>query len=203
MGFHDTINTGVTPNDGKGDGLRTNMRKLHDNTKDNKRRLDELKGNTPLVVSSNNGTILTPIDAIANINNVNNGSLKITLPVGFNNSMFRSKIDFYKSTTNYSFTLFLGGFLQPTGWVSTFAHVISSTQFNNLPVRFGNEKKPCIYIGELNHSWDYTKIAITELLVSHQNFEPALWLTGWDMAIESGYFQNVSQTHTNNLPVAQ
>ncbi|MFL0083000.1 tail fiber domain-containing protein [Tenacibaculum maritimum] len=33
MGFHDTINTGVTPNDGKGDGLRTNIRKLIENDK--------------------------------------------------------------------------------------------------------------------------------------------------------------------------
>ena len=52
MAFNDTINTGITPNDGQGDGLRTNIRKLHDNTKDNKQRLDDLNGNTPFITDS-------------------------------------------------------------------------------------------------------------------------------------------------------
>jgi len=32
MVFNDIINTGITANAGQGDGIRTNLRKLHDNT---------------------------------------------------------------------------------------------------------------------------------------------------------------------------
>jgi hypothetical protein len=47
MAFNSTINTGVTPNDGLGDGLRTNMRKLIENDNhlnDNKVDKEDGKG---------------------------------------------------------------------------------------------------------------------------------------------------------------
>lgn len=206
MAFHDTINTGITPNDGQGDGLRTNIRKLHDNTKDNKLRLDALNGNNPGAVSSNGVTVLTPVDATFSHNNFISGAIKIKLPVSWNNSMMKLFIELYDYGTDKSVSLIVGGYNynSTNGWLNTFAQIIGSQTLRNYTVRFGHDgTKSCIYIGELNSSWGYPQIAVTKVLVGFNSFSVNTWLTGWNISMETSVFQNITKTHTNNLPVAQ
>lgn len=206
MGFNDTINTGTTANDGQGAGLRTNMRKLHDNTKYNKQRLDDLNGNTPGVVSSNEVTILNPIDGTFSVNSIVTGALKISLPQGYNLSMIDFEIRFFNLIINKSFTCKIFGYLYSplNKWDTTSVQIITSSTSLNLPVRFGHDGiKACIYIGELNTVFDYPKLKILNFTAGYQNYEPSKWLTGWNISVESSSFQNITQTHTNNLPVAQ
>lgn len=208
MAFHDTINTGTTPNDGQGDGLRTNIRKLHDNTKDNKQRLDELNGNTPGVVSSNGITVLTPLDGLKGFSFTQTGALKISLAFPSPDTMMSLSIWIYNYNENKSIKMNLYGYAyiynSSNLWVKTSVQIITSISSGNIPVRFGHDgNKFCIYLGELNSLWDYPKVVIKDLMVGNSNITPVNWLTGWNISLETSSFQNITATHTNNLPVAQ
>ncbi|WP_299012004.1 tail fiber domain-containing protein [uncultured Polaribacter sp.] len=68
MAFNSTINTGTTPNDGQGDGLRTNLRKLIENDnhlKDQNTQFQQIVDNvlrsTKGVVTVNNNTYTTAL----------------------------------------------------------------------------------------------------------------------------------------------
>ena len=206
MAFHDNLNLGTTANDGTGDGLRTNLGKLQDNTKDNKQRIDDLNGNTPGVVSANGVTLLNPLDATASFSATKTGAIKIALPNSWSFTMLKFDVDIYDLKMNKSFLVKVSGYSYTSTpkWDTTSVQIIATESNRNLPVRFGHDgSKCCLYIGELNASWDYPKIAVKNLLLSHQNNDSASWLTGWNIDFEASIFQNVSQTHTNNLPVAQ
>ena len=208
MAFHDTINTGTTPNDGQGDGLRTNIRKLYDNTKDNKQRLDDLNGNTPGVISSNGLTVLNPLDANFSHSGTtgNIGAIKIALPNSWGRTMMRFSVNIFDLLNNESLTLLISGYtyIDTSSWNTTSVQIITSLSSNNFTVRFGHDgTKCCIYIGELNSSWSYPKVTVTNFLAGHSNYAPSQWLTGWNIGFETSSFQNITATHTNNLPLAQ
>ncbi len=206
MAFHDNLNLGTTANDGTGDGLRTNLGKLQDNTKDNKQRIEDLNGNTPGVVSSNGVTILTPLDGSFGFGGTKTGSIKIKLPNTWSNTMLKLFIEIYDYGTNESISLILSGYTY-TGapsWANTTAIIIASSSNKNFTIRFGYEgTKCCVYVGELNSYWSYLKVAIVKTMLTHSNNAASAWLSGWEISLETTSFQNVSQTHTNNLPVAQ
>ena len=203
MAFHDTINTGVTPNDGQGDGLRTNIRKLHDNTKDNKQRLDDFNENTPEVINVRGITVLRPSDAYLSASGNNTGALKITLPNGFTNTMIRLE-GFVYLYNGQGFKFFIKGSLPPSdSWEATGVTILSSFQ-TNYTVRFGYDGQKCvIYIGELNSSWLFPQVFIKTASFYRRNIHSSLWLTGWNISIENSSFQNITSTETTTLPVAQ
>ncbi|MDD7912923.1 hypothetical protein [Polaribacter ponticola] len=202
MAFYDTINTGTTPNDGQGDGLRTNIRKLHDNTKDNKQRLDDLNGNTPGVVAYNDCTLLVPIDGNKHLNSAFTGALKITLPYKPSNCLGTIVIDVINYSVNTSFTLIISAHLGL--WENSSCTILGNNTVVSHVVRLGFENNlPVIYIGELNTNWTIPSIAVRNLFVSRGQFASINWLTGWNISSESGSFQNLAKTHSNNLPVAQ
>lgn len=206
MAFNDTINTGITPNDGQGDGLRTNIRKLHDNTKDNKQRLDDLNGNTPGVVSSNGISVLTPLDATFSLNGQQTGAIKIVLPPTVNDSMLKMSVELYDHGVDKSVTLNISGYNYNgiNTWIETSVQTIASNSSRNYTVRFGyTGTNFCIYIAELNSIWQYPQVAITNFFVGFGGITPANWLTGWNISLETSIFHNITKTHTNNLPVAQ
>lgn len=203
MAFHDTINRGTTANDGTGDGLRTNLGKLHDNTKDNKQRLDDLNGNTPGVVSVNGVTTLTPLDASLSLTGSQTGAIKILIP---NNQgvMLKLFIEVFDFSVNESFSITVSAYITGTSWQMGSVQIISSKSDRNLPVRFGHDGVSyCIYLGDLNSTWTHIKTSVVKGFFSYTNYQPYKWLTGWFLSLETSTFQNVSLTYTNNLPVAQ
>lgn len=207
MAFNDTINTGTTPNDGQGDGLRTNIRKLHDNTKDNKQRLDNLNGNTPGVVSVNNTTILSPLDGSKSFASSITGSIAIELPHVGEFSMIKLFIEVFDYRLNKSVSIIVSGYVTtiPNPWSNVTVVTIASDSLSDYTLRFGmnSNNKPVIYIGELNYFWSYLGVNVTKIIIKNGGFNAVNWLTGWNLYIETSSFQNVTATHTNNLPVAQ
>ncbi|RSC96059.1 hypothetical protein [Tenacibaculum singaporense] len=207
MTFNETINTGTTPGDGKGSGLRTNMRKLIENDNYLKQQVEDLNGNTPGVVSSNNVTVLTPLDAIKSLGGSSSvGSIKITLPQLWTATMIKIFIEVYDFETNESFSFIVAGYNMNSEykWQKTSVQIIASSSSKNYTVRFGNNAtNSCIYLGELNTTWSYLKVSVLKGMFCHNNITPEKWLTGWNISLETTAFENVTQTHTNNLPVAQ
>lgn len=208
MAFHDTINTGTTPNDGQGDGLRTNIRKLHDNTKDNKQRLDNLNGNTPAVILGYKTNILKPLDALHHFNGAyHTGAIKISLPVDFNNCMITAlNIAFFNYETNEAFSIDVSAYLRSSdsSWEKITATNNVKSSSSNYIIRLGRSNgKCCIYIGELNTDWIYLTVAVTNIITSYTNHEPEKWLTGWGISLETSSFENITATLNSNLPIAQ
>lgn len=159
-------------------------------------------------LSVNGVTFLKPLDAHQYLSASATGAIKITIPNTWNYSFIKLEIEVYDLIQNESFTIKTGGYLfadvSNPSWVATYAQIITSLSSNNHPVRFGHDgTKCCIYIGELSSGWSYANVSITSAMICYSNIDTEKWLTGWDISTESSAFQNVTQTHTNNLPVAQ
>ena len=156
------------------------------------------------IISNNNITTLTPLDARLSINHPEQtGSFKIRLPQNWTNTMMTLEIiifdyGFFKPIkaiiSGYNYTK-NGGF-----WHNTGVMIIASNATRDFPVRFGHDGvKPCIYIGELNTKWQYPQVIVSKAHFCYYNVTSSLWLTGWSISLETTSFLNISQHHTNNL----
>ncbi|WP_340074548.1 hypothetical protein [Leptobacterium sp. I13] len=205
MAFNPTIGLGSTPNDGQGAGLRTNMGKLIENDNYLKAQVDAFANSTPGVVSNGSITQLTPLDARF-FNNVESvGAIKITLPQSYTSTRITLFISIFDRESSESVELIISGYnyLANSEWLFTTVQVLASLADRNYPVRFGHDgSKCCIYIGELNSSWNPT-VVVTKGIFSFNSNSSDKWLTGWNISLETNSFQNVTQIKTNNLIVAQ
>ena len=202
MVFNETINTGTTPGDGKGAGLRTNMRKLIENDNYLKGELESTQKN----INKNNLVQVTPEDAVYVSSNYEPGALKIMLPDVNNSTIFNISMDlfFINAAINKSFSAKIFGTYYNSSWSNTSVQIITSLTDLNLPVRFAfSNGKHYIYIGELNTYWHFVTAVVSKFVIKYNNVIPNEFLTGWQMSLETTAFENVTQTHTNNLPVAQ
>lgn len=95
------------------------------------------------------------------------GTIKITLPVGWNLAMMRIKISGYDySTGKGAWELTLGGYNFTTGWTNTSAYAEGAIPFGT--VRFAYDgSKCCILLGNPVSSWNYPSIEVSEVLASH------------------------------------
>ena len=129
------------------------------------------------------------------------GAIKITLPVSWTSTMIRMTVQIYEYTNDESFTLYCGGYNYGTTsqWVNTFAQIISSTGVRrNFSVRFAHDGSKCtIFIGELNSTWSYPQIAVTDFQAGFNNATVANWEDGWDVGLETSSFGTVSSTKSN------
>lgn len=158
------------------------------------------------VVSNNGITTLTPTDARNVFSGNVSGAIKIALPNSWSNTMMKLFVEIYDYTTNESISLILSGYTSTTvsSWYNTSTQIIASKTDRNFVIRFGHTgSKCCIYIGELNSTWTWLKVAIKKGFFSHSTYNENSWLTGWNIALEASAFQNITRTHTNNLPVSQ
>lgn len=208
MAFNDKINVGEKPNDGKGDGFRTTLIKLHENTLENQKTLKGENGNVASVLSTEGISVLKPNDGIKDFGtSVLTGAIKIRLPQSWIFTMVKLKVSIYDYASDGAFDVTLAGFLYDRNggyWANTSAIITTSVSNQDFTVRFGHDnEKCCIYLGELNSSWTFLKVSITEGMFSFQNSEVEKWLTGWDISMETKSFQNITLTHESNLPVAK
>ena len=129
------------------------------------------------------------------------GAIKVTLPVSWTNTMMRMTIKVYEYTTNESFTIVCGGYNYSPGttWVNHFAYIESSAKNDrNFTVRFGHDgSKCCIFIGELNSTWSYPQVFVTEFEAGYSGTSASTWRTGWDVGFETSAFGTITQTETN------
>jgi len=200
---YNLINIG-TPNGNNGDTIRDAFKKSNDNDAFLKGKVEEFEGGLPGVISNNGVTVLTPLDGQLSMPGIPSGAIKIQVPS--NDSMIKIFFELYNWVTNESFSgIFSGYHISSNGlWYDTSAQIIGSKSDRNFKVRFGHDGvKSCIYIGELTQQWTNLQVAILKIMSGYANTSPENWLTGWDISLETTSFQNISQTHTNNLPVSQ
>ena len=129
------------------------------------------------------------------------GAIKITLPVGFTNTMQRMTIKVYEYGTSKSFTVNCGGYNYQTGsWINTFAYTECQSDIDtNYTVRFGKNSSniACIYIGELADTWSYPQIFVTDWQGGYSNLAGTTWDNGWAIAFEASAFESITKTIAN------
>ena len=126
------------------------------------------------------------------------GAIKITLPQAGINTMMRMEVKVYEYLTNESFTVQCGGYSAGTSqWYNEYAYIESSAKDDrNFTVRFGYDgSKSCIYIGELNSTWSYPQVFVTEFQGGYLNTTG--YKDSWDISFEASAFQGVVKTQAD------
>ena len=129
------------------------------------------------------------------------GTIKITLPLSWTNTMMRIVVKVFDYADSEGFTVELGGYNYAGSggyWANTYAYITSSPIVDrNFNVRFGHDgTKCCIYIGETTQYWAYLKVAVTEAQFGHSNFESYKWNDGWDVR-ETSILGTISSTQSS------
>ena len=128
------------------------------------------------------------------------GAIKIVLPVSWTSTMMRITIKVYEYAMGESFTIDCGGYnyIGSSSWINTFAYITGQGGTDrNFTVRFGHDgTKCCIYIGELNSTWSYPQLSVTDFQAGFNNTAGTTWRSGWDITFESSAFGTVTKTHT-------
>lgn len=129
--------------------------------------------------------------------NPTTGTLKITLPFSWTNTMMTLLIEGgnYAGTTEYgAWSLLLGGY-NNTGpsWYGATARLVGQAPFTQ--VRWGHDgTKCCILLGTTSTTWAYLHAVLKHLMVTYAGADDG-WGTGWSVSIissESGI--TVTQT---------
>jgi hypothetical protein len=125
------------------------------------------------------------------------GAIAITLPVDSTDSMLNITIKMYEYSTNRAFELHVGGYSYASGWAnSPFAYIVGNpTVDRRFNIRLGrtSTSKMIIYIGELNSTWSYPQVWVTECLVGY-NGKSVNYTTGWTIGFQSSAFESVTAT---------
>lgn len=156
------------------------------------------------IYSIENGVIrvVNPKGASANLGNGNiTGAIKIKLPttVYRSDDMIRFTVEIFEYNTDESFTLLVGGYNNGIGgWMYPFAQILGSKEDRDIQVRFGEDgTSNCIWIGELNSSWQYPQVAVTNFIQGFSTVRKE-WAEGWNISLVTA-FDTVQVTKTNNF----
>jgi hypothetical protein len=138
-----------------------------------------LTSHSQLIAGSDGLTKLTNIASYTANNNTGTGTIKITLPVSWTNTMIRMRIAGYAYDTNGAYEIHLGGYnysATPT-WANTSAAILGDCPFTS--VRFGHDGTYCcILLGTTSTVLSYPKITIEEVELGHSGIS-ASWVSGW------------------------
>ena len=119
------------------------------------------------------------------------GMLVIELPQQITNTMVRFDVEIYTAfgSKRNLITYHIGGCNDGSSniWTNTQAYSEGIGNLSNLTVRFGQDESNNIYvtIGESNTVWNYPKIAITNLIIGHNNATVEKWSYGWKLSIKT------------------
>ena len=119
------------------------------------------------------------------------GMLVIELPQQITNTMIRFDVEIYTAfgSKRNLITYHIGGCNDGSSniWTNTQAYSEGIGNLSNLTVRFGQDESNNIYvtIGEANTVWNYPKIAITNLIIGHNNATVEKWSYGWKLSIKT------------------
>jgi hypothetical protein len=138
-------------------------------------------------VNPGGGSVITGSSSIT-------GAIKIKLPVN-EYPMVRFTVKVY-TYDGLSFDVTCGGHTSGGTWYNTFAYMTTANR-PALNVRFtyggGNVY---VYIGELNTTWSYPQVFITDVQVGYSNYEYTKWDDNWTIEYDSSSYNSISATHT-------
>ena len=156
-----------------------------------------IMGETGHVVSPDGGRYTCTTGSIT-------GYLKITLPVSWNNTMFRFAVDIFDYSGDNAVTYLIGGYNydSPAGWHQLSAQCVSKwgATMSNLDVHFGHDGSKCaIYIGSASTKWAYPQVIVRDVLVGYgQASNIATWSKGWSIGFTTTLGSNVvTKSNTN------
>ncbi len=129
------------------------------------------------------------------------GALKIKLPVDFERTMLRMRLEVYNYYDNKSFTMWISGFANSNTWQRTSAQLLTSGSGSDYKVSFGAENGKCVvWIGETTSNWSYVQVELAEVLVGYLESDIADWDDGWEISIEDQDFSSqVTTTKGSSL----
>jgi hypothetical protein len=128
------------------------------------------------------------------------GTMKITMPFGWTNTMMSVTIMGYDYSGYGAWEVTVGGYnYQPSSsWYNynvTFKGVPPTTQ-----VRLGFDgSKNIILLGNTSTAWSYPKLDVSDVIVGHSNYSLG-WGTGWsitNVSSEGGFSSLVTPTRTD------
>lgn len=133
------------------------------------------------------------------------GTIKLNLPVSWNNSLLSIIIEGYDYNTNGYYRIEVSGYNYATtsAWLKPFKMVYGQPPFGNT-VRLGYDSvasKCCILIGGITTSWNNQKLIISKVLASYTGGHATDWSTGWTYELltsESNITNIVNAAETNN-----
>ena len=159
----------------------------------------------PTIYDSAFRTILNPGGGYASGSTTSTGAIAVTLPsMGANlaDDMLQVTIKIYEYTSNESFEVHVGGYAYGTGntWANMpYAYIVGNPSVDrNFTIRLGyiSPGKAVIYIGELNSTWSWAQVHVTECLVGYTGSQVA-YTSGWAIGFETTAFSNVTATISN------
>lgn len=134
--------------------------------------------------------------------NTATGTIKITLPVSWTNTMLNLRIIGYSYNTIGSWSLDLGGYNYSTtpAWMTVTARGSDVLPFTS--VRFGHDgTNCCILLGITSTVWNYPKIIVKDVLLGHM-FTLSQWTSGWtitQITDETGITVSATPTLLSNI----
>lgn len=132
-------------------------------------------------LSTVSGTVISYKDLAQYSGSPTTGTMKITLPKSWSNTMMRVTIRGYDYTSNGSWEVIVSGYNYAPGpnWVGYTAQVDGSAPFSQ--VRLGHDgTKNVILLGTTTTNWNYPQINISEFSAGYS--AQTGWSTGWTIA---------------------
>jgi hypothetical protein len=129
------------------------------------------------------------------------GAIKIRLPVAAlgSNTMLSFRVRVYQYTAGLTQEFIIAGYNygdSAATWYNVSAIGISDNASDFL-VRFGKDgSSQCVYIGELNSSWSYPQVHVTDFTGGYSSTAYSTWATGWSISFESSTFAGVTNSRT-------
>jgi len=126
------------------------------------------------------------------------GAFRILLPTAVfnNNTMMSMKIVLYNYATSTTRILHVGGYnFSGPSWVNTFATQENGPSVGDITVRFGRTAdRNVIYIGELDSTWSWPQVFVTEFCGGFSGGTNTNWAEGWSIDLTTSAFENVNST---------
>jgi hypothetical protein len=133
------------------------------------------------------------------------GAIKITLPQSWTSTMMRMRIKIYLYGDDQAFDIIVGGYNYSTSsaWAncSAFAGGDMPSALDGLKIRFGHDgSKCCIWIGEVNSSWSYPQVYVTDFEYGFSDTTASRWNNGWNVGFVTSFTTKVDITKTVHKP---
>ncbi len=117
------------------------------------------------------------------------GAIKITLPVGSNDTMWSMKVRIYNYATNQTSEYTLGNYNYNLGGYNSSASFNGAAGMPAKTVRWGNDgTKNCVWIGETNSSWVYPVVSVVDFQGGYRNGNATTWTNGWDISLVTSFY---------------
>lgn len=173
-----------------------------------------LYGQTPVTNVENGVTqILVPGGAAYSSSlTQENGAIKITLPVLYNSTHLKFRLEVFNYRTDESFSLMIAGYNYSGGgatpyWTRCSAQLLTSRPDWEPTVTYGDDgSNTVIWIGSMTDVWYDPDIRVVEVMTAGNGGSIAAWSSGWSIGIDPSDFKNdpnntIGIELTNILPI--